>query len=250
MAETAGLVVGGIGLAALFNSVVDCYGYASLGASFERDFATSQLLLEDSRWRLHRWGRAVDVQDEKAARSQLGKRYSDAGQLLEQIKTCLDVAQKKSVAYRHADPEPKLKGDAEVARATIRSLCRPPQRISRRAIWALHDHEALNRIINDIGSLLTALERISPAAELQRSAETDIKILGSPDALQTLLAAVEQGSSKAADRILQKAAKQQAGHLYSRTTNIAKAKTLMGDLISKSAARRLVFPRGVPAPSV
>ncbi|UPX14158.1 uncharacterized protein EKO05_0004648 [Ascochyta rabiei] len=106
---------------------------------------------------------------------------------------------------------------------------------SRRAIWALHDHEALNRIINDVGSLLTALERTSPPAELQRSAETDIKILGSPDALRTLLAAVEQGGAKAADRILQKAAKQQAGHQYSRTTNMAKAKTLMGDHVSKHA---------------
>jgi hypothetical protein len=49
MAETALAVIGLLGL---FSTAVACFEYVRLAKTFERDFATSQLKLDDARIRL------------------------------------------------------------------------------------------------------------------------------------------------------------------------------------------------------
>jgi hypothetical protein len=54
MAEAAGLVVGVVALAGLFNNTVECFEFVQLGRAFWKDFQTSQLKLDSARLRLSR----------------------------------------------------------------------------------------------------------------------------------------------------------------------------------------------------
>ena len=56
MAEAAGLAVGVVALAGLFNNTVECFHYVQLGRAFEKDFKTAQLKLDACELRLSRWG--------------------------------------------------------------------------------------------------------------------------------------------------------------------------------------------------
>ena len=59
--EPAGLAVGVIALAGLFNNAVDCFDYIQIGRSFGRDYHTGLLKLDVARLRLTRWGQAVGL---------------------------------------------------------------------------------------------------------------------------------------------------------------------------------------------
>jgi hypothetical protein len=54
MAEAAGLVVGVVAFAGLFNNTVECLEFVQLGRVFGKDFQTSQLRLDNARPRLSR----------------------------------------------------------------------------------------------------------------------------------------------------------------------------------------------------
>lgn len=80
MAETAGLVVGVVALASLFNTTVECFEFVQLGRSFGKDFQTSQLKLDSARLRLSRWGKSLDlvedVRDVASLQAGLGQRQT------------------------------------------------------------------------------------------------------------------------------------------------------------------------------
>ena len=52
MAEAAGLIVGVVALASLFNNTVKCFKFVQLSRTFRKDFQTSQLKLNSARLRL------------------------------------------------------------------------------------------------------------------------------------------------------------------------------------------------------
>ena len=85
MAEAAGLVVGVVALAGLFNNTVECFEFVQLGRTFEKDFQTSQLKLDSARLRLSRWGKSLDL-DEDIRNS---KDVLDQNQLSNTPKPCL-----------------------------------------------------------------------------------------------------------------------------------------------------------------
>ncbi len=62
--EPAGLTVGILGLAGLFNNAVNCFEYVHLGRNFGSNFQTSLLKLDNARLRLSRWGKAVGLSGE------------------------------------------------------------------------------------------------------------------------------------------------------------------------------------------
>jgi tRNA U34 5-carboxymethylaminomethyl modifying enzyme MnmG/GidA len=62
MAEGAvGLAISIVGLASLFNNVIDCFEYIHIGKNFGGDFETSLLRLDNAMLRLSRWGEAVGL---------------------------------------------------------------------------------------------------------------------------------------------------------------------------------------------
>ena len=242
--EIAGVVIGGVGLAALFDSVVDCVDYTYLGANFERDSTTSQLRLEDTRARIHRWGRAVGVHDEHTARERLGSNYGAAEQRLRQIKTYyddIDVRQMSREEHPDLDSLYSLETDppssGAVVRKALRRMYQPTQRLGKKAAWALHGHTVANRLIDSINGLIDGLELIAPKEELSRLSEIEVEEIDDPEAVKALTDANEQ------DGIL-KAAADRCGHSYTRTENREYSRVLMGDEVSEEVAQSGITDMG------
>jgi hypothetical protein len=61
MAEVVGLVLGGLGLAGLFNNALDCFEYIHIGKNFAGSLQTSLLKLDNARLKLSRWGEALGL---------------------------------------------------------------------------------------------------------------------------------------------------------------------------------------------
>jgi hypothetical protein len=59
--EPAGLAVGVIALAGLFNNAVDCFEYVQLGRNFSGSFQTNIIKLDNARLRLSRWGQSIGL---------------------------------------------------------------------------------------------------------------------------------------------------------------------------------------------
>jgi hypothetical protein len=62
--EIAGLVVGVVALAGLFNRAAECFKFVQLGRTFGKSFQTSQLKLDNARLRLSRWGKSLSLDDD------------------------------------------------------------------------------------------------------------------------------------------------------------------------------------------
>jgi len=89
--EPAGLTVGVVALAGLFNNAVDCFEYVQLGRNFGKNFQTSLLRLDNARLRLSRWGQSVglsgDLGDVQSLHQTLGsaQNVDKADRLLGQV---------------------------------------------------------------------------------------------------------------------------------------------------------------------
>jgi hypothetical protein len=75
MAEAAGLIVGVVALAGLFNNTVECFEFVQLGRTFGKDFQTSQLKLDSARLRLSRWGKSLDLDEDVRNTTSLQGRF-------------------------------------------------------------------------------------------------------------------------------------------------------------------------------
>lgn len=61
MVEPFGIVAGAVGVAAVFNTCLDCFEYIPLGRHFGRVFQTNLLTLNCARLRLTHWRQPVDT---------------------------------------------------------------------------------------------------------------------------------------------------------------------------------------------
>ena len=62
--EPAGLAVGILAIAGLFNNAVDCFEYVQIGRNFGQSYQTGLLKLDTARLRLSRWGQAIGISSE------------------------------------------------------------------------------------------------------------------------------------------------------------------------------------------
>ena len=62
--EPAGLTVGVLALAGLFNNTVDCFEYVQIGRCFGQSYQTSLLKLDNAKLRLSRWGQSIGLSGE------------------------------------------------------------------------------------------------------------------------------------------------------------------------------------------
>ena len=60
MAEAVGLIMGGVALASLFTTCIDCFEYVQLGRQFGTNYQRSLLKLDIVKLRLSRWADAVN----------------------------------------------------------------------------------------------------------------------------------------------------------------------------------------------
>jgi len=61
--EAAGLTVGVVALAGLFNNAVDCFDYVQAGRSFGKNSQICLTKLSNAQLRVSRWGESVGLSD-------------------------------------------------------------------------------------------------------------------------------------------------------------------------------------------
>ena len=222
MAETAGLVVGVVALAGLFNTTVECFEFVQLGRNFGKDFQTSQLKLDSARLRLSRWGKSLglveDVRDLASLQGRFGSeanvKHAEAllGQIVELFADSEGVSNKYKSRLVSQDGilavyDPQL--DLEPAMVKLHNQMRQLaiERQSRsgvrqKAKWALYQGKQFERLIEDITELVDSLIGLFPAVQQQQRELCDLEVssIGEGEGLSLLkeVAAVQ-------DRLLEQA---------------------------------------------
>ena len=154
MAEAAGLVIGGVGLAALFSTSVECLDYISLGRNIGKDYqlsATNMILLKV---RLYAWGKSLRVtqpgQEHPVLRDCWLQERETVGMSLFGIKTTFDDAGKLEKKYgleqsSAASPGPAVYQQiAEKMEFAIAS-CQKDASFGKRIVWADPRQEEVRR---------------------------------------------------------------------------------------------------------
>lgn len=194
--EPAGLAVGVVALAGLFNNAVDCFEYVQLGRSFGTNFQTSLLKLDNARLRLSRWGAAVGLSGDLGdARSLQGatvnkEDISIAERTLGQILKLFADAEGISAKYkRFARPDDSTLGALEVhadmdavgqsLHEKMRKLCIKRQNrstLKQKAKWALYEEEHFKKLIDNIKELVDALSELFPAVRQEQLKLCEIEV--------------------------------------------------------------------------
>lgn len=113
--EPAGLAVGFLTIAGLFNNAVDCFEYVQIGRNFGQDYQIGLLKLDSARLRLSRWGQAVGLSDELKETQSLPLVLNSAhdvekaeqilGQILELFADAEGVSAKLKIRGRRSEQE-------------------------------------------------------------------------------------------------------------------------------------------------
>lgn len=187
MAETAGLVVGVVALASLFNTAVECFEFVQLGRSFGKDFQTSQLKLDSARLRLSRWGQSLglgeDVRDVTSLQGRFGSeanvKHAEAllGQIVELFADSEGVSNKyksRASSQDHNLAVYNPQTDLEPAMAKLHNRMRQlaidrqdRSSVRQKAKWALYQERNFRRLIEDITELVDSLVGLFPAVQRQ-----------------------------------------------------------------------------------
>jgi Prion-inhibition and propagation/SesB domain on fungal death-pathway protein len=209
MAEgAAGLGVGVIALAGLFNNAVECFEFIQLGHSFGKNFQTSQLKLDNARLRLSRWGDSLglngDISDTKALQERFGstQNVSQAEALLGQILELFAEAEGVSTKYKDRtatddsglavyNPQTDFVPAMAALHHKMRQLSVERQNrtgLRQKARWALYEEKHFRRLIEDVTDLISGLVELFPASKAlqQKLCETEACTLGANESLSVL----------------------------------------------------------------
>ncbi|MCJ1274919.1 hypothetical protein MMC21_002717 [Puttea exsequens] len=207
MAEAAGLTVGVVALAGLFNNAVQCFEFIQLGRGFGKSFQTSQLKLDNSRLRLSRWGNSLGLSDNLQGALLLEERFSpqtieQAKALLGQILELSAEAEKFSEKYKSRTKANdsglatyNLQNDLDLVTADLHNKMRQlsVERQNRtglrqKAKWALYEEKSYRRLIEDITELIDGLIELFPACQevQQRLCDNEVSTIGVSKGLPVL----------------------------------------------------------------
>ncbi|KAF2623383.1 hypothetical protein BU25DRAFT_414388 [Macroventuria anomochaeta] len=221
MAETAGLVIGVVALAGLFNNTVECFEIVQLGRAFGKSFQTSQLKLDNARLRLSRWGKSLSLDDVRDAVSLPGRLGSEttvkhAEALLGQIIELFAEAEGVSNRYRSRtepednslavyDPQTDLYPAVAKLHNKMRQLAIERQNrsgVRQKAKWALYQEKQFRRLIEDVTELVDGLVELFPATQqTQRElCDREVSAIGDGEGMSVL-----KEIAAAQDRLLEQA---------------------------------------------
>jgi hypothetical protein len=183
MAEAAGLAVGVVALAGLFNNAVECFRFVQLGRAFEKDFKTAQLKLDACELRLSRWGASLGLNRSLRSADITAQTFgteadvTHADDLLNQIvelfaeaegvsKRFKDRAKPNSDQLALCDPHVALNTTALVLHGEMQKLSIKRQGnagVKNRMKWALYEEKRFGRLLDDIKELVDNLIQLFPA---------------------------------------------------------------------------------------
>lgn len=220
MAETAGLAIGVVALAGLFNSSIECFEFVQLGRAFEKNFETAQLRLDTCELRLSRWGASVGL-DKASEPAGIGtdafKSNADIAKAKERLSHIIELfAEAENVSIKFKDR--KEPGSAELTICDPRSKLEPPMfdlhskmrqlaierqtkvGFMKRARWALYEEKRLRRLIEDVNDLVDGLLTLFPESHnnQEKLCEAEVSHLGENKGIRLL-----QDVAKEQDKLLE-----------------------------------------------
>ncbi|KAK6524193.1 hypothetical protein TWF694_005853 [Orbilia ellipsospora] len=167
MAEIAGLVIGGLGLATLFSSVIGLCECVRFGKSFGQDYETALTRLSIIKLRLSRWAAAIQDQDEDFTTSEDGQH---ASKILERIKHLFEEMQKLSLRYPGSvalyDPLGDTGNEVRNLVSAITKIVKQRQKragLFRKTVWAVYDKEKFKELLDEVTSLVDGLVGLFPS---------------------------------------------------------------------------------------
>jgi hypothetical protein len=212
--EPAGLAVGIVALAGLFNNAVDCFEYVQLGSAFGTDFQVSLLKLDILRLRLSRWGKSVgldgDLSNAHAIKLATGppEDIEKAGNVLGQIMDLFTKMESKSKKYQsrmgEIDGDLKVLDVATNLEASGQSLHEKMRAMSikrqnstplrPKVQWALYERKRFRVLLEDVTDLVNDLVECFPASreEQRRLCTTEASTIGSGDCVSALKDVIAQ----------------------------------------------------------
>jgi hypothetical protein len=168
--EVAGLVVGGVGLAALFETCMNTFEYVDTGKRYGVDYQKAALKVSVLELRLSRWGQQVRF-SETLPEGSTSDQSPQVEALLGQIQMDLEDACKAS--KRYVLPRGNETGQQVAGSGNLESLgdrfrglsLRRQNRTSlvKKTRWALRDKKKLDSLIDDIKGSVDSLENLSSA---------------------------------------------------------------------------------------
>jgi hypothetical protein len=181
MAEVAGLVLGAVALAGLFNNAVEYFEYVKVGQDFVMDFTTIQFNLSLAQIRLSRWGKALGLDQVESDEQQLPVNRSsteerrNAALVLKHLIKLFQEAKERSKPYQkpvstalapietHETSLSKKMKNLSLGRLNKSLLALT--KTKDRTKWALHGKEAITKLADDITGIVSQLEVAFPPPE-------------------------------------------------------------------------------------
>ncbi|KAH8636217.1 hypothetical protein IG631_08052 [Alternaria alternata] len=212
--EPAGLAVGIVALAGLFNNAVDCFEYVQLGSAFGTDFQVSLLKLDILRLRLSRWGKSVgldgDLSNAHAIKIATSppEDVEKAGNVLGQILELFAKMESKSKKYQSRTGETdgdltvldlatNLEASGQSLHEKMRAMSIKRQNstpLRPKVQWALYERKRFSVLLEDVTDLVNGLVECFPASreEQRRLCKTEASTIGSGDCVSALKDVIAQ----------------------------------------------------------
>ncbi|KAF3924635.1 hypothetical protein AA313_de0203382 [Arthrobotrys entomopaga] len=240
MAEIAGLVIGGLGLATIFSSVIGLCECVRFGKSFGEDYETALTRLSIIKLRISRWAAALQDQDEDFTTSEDGQH---ASKILERIKHLFEELQDLSLRYPGSvalyDPLGDTGNEVRNLVSAITKIVRRRQKRAgflRKTVWAVYDKEKFKKLLDEVTSLVDGLVGLFPLekhpgfVQKQESlCDEDLKVLTSRN--RTKLSTLANAAT-GADQVLGSRIEIRLGitkHLYLGNEISGRAKVKFGN---------------------
>lgn len=241
MAEVAGLVIGAVSLASLFDTVLNNFDRIQVGREFGETYHRCLLQLEVLRLRLHRWRDAVNQLievDDMFLRQANGNLVQEH---LNDIDNLFEKEEGLSKPYEVAigeteDGRPRHWLVKSLRSLSLKHRANTPSSVRSQVRWAIRGKNEFDRLVTSISIHVSNLEHIIPTQELERRLNTmrseDAGEIGRQreanikdvDLLQEIAMLLDQ---KFADVVKMKAANEWIGNIAEENAMVH-----MGDLMA------------------
>jgi hypothetical protein len=241
MAEVAGLVLGGISLAAMFTTCMDCFEYVQIGRQFGDRYGRCLLQIKVLKLRLSEWAAAVNQLNIVASEEQVKTVQS----ILADIISLFVQAENISLQFKENKPErAQVFDDQTDLEPDLKSLCQKMNEVAlqrqKRATfkektkWALYKHKDFDDLISNVTKHIESLEALylvvsRAQQELRRQ---DAKALEAEKELELLEESAED-VDPAFEAAIKEVIASRSGHTYSGNTVTGSGKAQLGNYVAE-----------------
>jgi hypothetical protein len=251
MAEVAGLVVGGVALASLFDSCMNIFERLDAGKNCSRDYQENALIITLLGSRLRRWEETYRT----SPTSNTARDGELAVQALESVKNNLESLCKTAERYQPKDKSDNVasmterlqKMQVSNTRSTANNTSKTKPSLRSKIIWALHDKDKVESIIRTVRFKIEELESLSQSLlpALQQRADADAEKLNLLPAYTQQnpnepiknndndIAILKHAATKVDPRFVEAIIKASTGHFYENIVATDLARQNSGDYIAK-----------------